>query len=489
MLCGEVSSVSVKTTVHYEPTSGVFGDPIPFYWDGVYHVFYLRAPEAGGPTSWGHIASKDLVRWHEFLDALEPGAPGTADDGGCGAGSVIESEGVFHAFYTGIGVFGQTICHATSRDLVQWEKDPRNPVLLPDGRWYATTDWRDPLVIRSPEGNGYWMLIAAREKRKDEICPYNACVALACSSDLAHWEVAAVPLASAGVIYMECPDLFQIGDKWCLVMALRETTVRVAESPRGPWQKMRRDSPDTTWGMAGKTTYDGRRRILFSFLARRENNSDHGRVLWGGRMLLPREFYLDAVGEPAVRCPREVINAYKVDLLGPDGMKWFAPDDRPWKIEKDYAEVEVPNTAAVAVWQDAPANYLFSGQLTLSDAATTAGIFVRTSKDWQTVVDLGYQILFEPDRRRVSIRPSSRCDTEDIINETAFYFIPGKPIPFQLFLDGSILELFLDERLALAANLYGPASGGLAIMARDGKVSWDKVVAKGLKRQAPAVSQ
>lgn len=38
-------------TLHYAPTSGVLGDVIPFYHDGVYHVFNLKG------SSWGHISS------------------------------------------------------------------------------------------------------------------------------------------------------------------------------------------------------------------------------------------------------------------------------------------------------------------------------------------------------------------------------------------------------------------------------------------------
>ncbi len=28
--------------LHLKPQDGWFGDPIPFYWDGVWHLFYLR---------------------------------------------------------------------------------------------------------------------------------------------------------------------------------------------------------------------------------------------------------------------------------------------------------------------------------------------------------------------------------------------------------------------------------------------------------------
>jgi hypothetical protein len=73
------------------------------------------------------------------------------------------------------------------------------------------------------------------------------------------------------------------------------------------------------------------------------------------------------------------------------------------------------------------------------------------------------------------MRPLSRWDTDDTITETAFDFEPGKPISFHLFVDGFVMELFLDDRRAMSANLYASPTGGLALMAREGRVVWEGV--------------
>ena len=52
--------------LHYRPADGWFGDAIPFYWEDVYHVFYLKIPEKDGPVRWGHVASRDLVHWTDI---------------------------------------------------------------------------------------------------------------------------------------------------------------------------------------------------------------------------------------------------------------------------------------------------------------------------------------------------------------------------------------------------------------------------------------
>src|SRR5690606_25691571 len=137
--------------IFYRPTDGFVGDVIPFYWQGAYHAFYLKAPlppkrNGADGTPYAHVVSRDLVYWEEWPLVVEPGPPGAPDDVSCFTGTVIERDGIFHLFYTGFRGpdLPQTICHATSRDLRTWEKDPRNPLFGADERWYEPIDWRDP---------------------------------------------------------------------------------------------------------------------------------------------------------------------------------------------------------------------------------------------------------------------------------------------------------------------------------------------------------
>jgi sucrose-6-phosphate hydrolase SacC (GH32 family) len=77
-------------TVHYQPAGSIFGDPIPFYHDGVHHVFYLKS------GSWYHLVSRDLVAWQELGPAIAP----DENDRSIATGSIVEKDGAFHAFYT-----------------------------------------------------------------------------------------------------------------------------------------------------------------------------------------------------------------------------------------------------------------------------------------------------------------------------------------------------------------------------------------------------
>ena len=55
------------------------GDAIPFYHDGIYHIFSLTPPTGTTVyperlrTTWSHTVSKDLIHWEELETALYPG--------------------------------------------------------------------------------------------------------------------------------------------------------------------------------------------------------------------------------------------------------------------------------------------------------------------------------------------------------------------------------------------------------------------------------
>ena len=83
------------------------GDAIPFYHDGIYHIFSLTPPTGTTVyperlrTTWSHTVSKDLIHWEELETALYPGEGTDPDADGVWTGSVIYGEGKYHIYYTG----------------------------------------------------------------------------------------------------------------------------------------------------------------------------------------------------------------------------------------------------------------------------------------------------------------------------------------------------------------------------------------------------
>lgn len=446
--------------LHYRPADGWFGDAIPFCWDGVYHVFYLKKPEQVGlPTHWAHISSSDLVRWTEHPDPLE----GTSL-----TGSVIEKDGVFHAYYTANGV-----SHMTSRDLIRWDQDRANPVVPLDPRWYEVA-WRDPHVFWNPDAKSYWMLICARTK-SDGTNPLTGCLALATSPDLERWTVQPPAWAPQMSTCVECPDLFRYGKKWVLIYFWHETRVRLADSLSGPWQRPPVQAPDSFDLFAGKTMGDGRRRILIGWLPRR--SSDSAERTWGGNMLLPREWYLLPHGSPATRCAPEVIRSFGSDATAGRGARVLRPSMSSWTISADSASVALTaGRAALACWTDAPPDYYLHADLRFSPGASAA-IFFRgqpaagTAWKYKTPLDAGYGLHLDPVRGTVSLRKWYQWEQRSPMLEVPFQFPRGRAASIDMVVHGDIFEVFLDERQSLVSRLLEHPSGSLALLAQDGSVA------------------
>lgn len=231
------------------------------------HVFYLQAPKAlGDPelrhhnASIGHAVSRDLRQWRVLPDAVEPGPAGAFDDLATWTGSVMQSDGLWHLFYTGVSKADagavQRIGLATSADLTTWLKT--DVVFGADPRWYETLHpgvreeaWRDPWVWRDEKTGQFRMAITARAN--DGALDGRGVIGHAVSDDLMHWQATA-PLSAPGEFYhLEVPQLVHIGGAWrmffCATVAdhsaartarpgvIAETGSHylVADSPDGPF--------------------------------------------------------------------------------------------------------------------------------------------------------------------------------------------------------------------------------------------------------------
>lgn len=144
--------------------------------DGVFHLFYIRRdltlPPEQTENDFGHAISYDLHTWAQLPPVL-PVAEGQWDNRHVWAPHVIEAEGLFYLFYTGVtdsaGVFAQhqRIGVATSSDLMQWNR-AEGPVLDCTQIPSAACDplnpafgLRDANVIADPDDPGqYWMYVA-----------------------------------------------------------------------------------------------------------------------------------------------------------------------------------------------------------------------------------------------------------------------------------------------------------------------------------------
>ncbi len=467
----------VGMALHFKPPDGHVGDVIPFYWNGEYHAFYLRR-RTGRGMPYAHAVSTDLVHWRELPIAVEPGPPGAPDSGDCWTGSVIERNGSFHLFYTGhndgkAGFPQQTTCHATSRDLVVWEKDLRNPVIVADPRWYERDDWRDPFVFWNSDEGCYWALITAR--LKEGPTPRRGCIAVAKSPDLDSWE-AQGPLWTPFLVYApECPDLFRLGPRWYLVFSTMETRFRFAERIEGPWLSPATESVDDVRFYAAKTLSDGSRRLLLGWIPSQQGEKDEGAWEWGGHMGFPRELSAQPDGQLAVRCPPEIEAAFP-QVVDPTKVSDYKVLTGRWSVSPSEIRGEALDGMGLVSLQAIPDDYYLDVEVTLASKAASAGFLLRMTDSF----DAGYSLTLEPSKYRVGFRYWQTWGDQPPHVQRTVDIEPDRPVRCQLFVEDTILEAFFNEQVALSARMYNHRRGSLCLLVQNGEARF-----KGLRMAAP----
>jgi beta-fructofuranosidase len=467
------------------------GDVIPFFDEGVYHLFCL-APPAGAlffperlRTSWRHLRSTDLLSWEELPVALEPGEDGTADHDGVWTGSVIRAHDGYHIFYTGHSrqqPNGQSVCHATSEDCVVWHKDPGNPISTPDRERFLGQDWRDPFVFWNEVEACYWMLLSTRATALP--APSRGAVTLCTSPDLKAWSRPEILCDTFLTHCPECPEIFQLGDRWVLAYSRfsdrPRTVYRFAVSPRGPWRAFNADGLDGPNWYAAKSLSDGSgRRLAFGWVPDRnpEPTPETGEWLWGGGLAIPREISL-AGDELAVRLPREIAVGQRqprsYHALWGTG-DWTEPSAGSFHVEAHgrfgYCVLDPDGSAH---------DYVLSLSLSWSEASII-GVVVNTNRE----LTAGVAILCYPNRGVVSavdfsaprsdggLEPAS-ADYKPVAEGFLRVPTPGN-VAMRIAVRGDVVEAFLGDRVCLSYRLASAADHSACLLVQHGSADFEAV--------------
>ena len=268
----------------------------------LWHGFFLQADKSiGDPeqrhwnVSYGHATSRDLVTWTYLGTCFQPADGPAWDDNTTWTGSVVRGDdGAWHLFYTGTSVADgghyQRLGHAVSDDLHAWERVGDGLILdlgdgyeeyLPD-RWHDRA-FRDPWVMRDPDGDGWLMYFTARRAGVSDRLGAGA-IGFATSADLFSWTLRD-PVFVGGAGQLEVPQVFEAGGRWyCLFCtdaefwtdearatvgtALTGTHYLIGDSPRGPWRVApgpMLDGADPVGRYAGRIVENGEGLRLMAF--------------------------------------------------------------------------------------------------------------------------------------------------------------------------------------------------------------------------------
>lgn len=473
------------------------GDSIPFYHDGTYHLFFLSVPEntvrypERVRNTWQHVTSKNLVDWEEMPPVLLPGDGTDLDQDGCWTGSVIYAKGQYHIFYTGYHIdseFPQTICHATSDDCVTFTKDPASPIIVPDTRYYESIDWRDAYIFFNEDEQEYWMLIAARKNSG----PSNrrGVVVLYTSKDLASFEHKGILYEPWHTNCPECPEMHKMGDYWYLVYSRfserAQTLYRYSKSPYGPWRTPKFDGIDNRRFYAAKSLLDDQgRRIYFAWTPERENHSDDELWQTGGDFAIPHQATAQPDGNLAIGMPREIERYFQRRDIG------FAFEPKLGDI-REYGnralEVSSIGTLSYGFFNVDEPNFMMECDIKASDCADYFGLTINTDDD----IDNGYQLAFsraaqtafinklpaplDPFWATLSGKPIVPAEVDGPrVCEKPFEFKDGDIFNVKVVLTDTMIEAFIDGRVAFSYRTYAKMPRRIGIFAQDGNVEFHNI--------------
>ena len=425
-----------RPAFHFLPPRNWMNDPNGLvYWQARYHLFYQFNPYHAqwGFIHWGHASSSDLVHWEDHPIALAP-EQGTGDANGCWSGCVVIDQEVPTAVYTGFVDPQDTpilLARAQDPDLLTWKKCPHNPVITGAPAGVNRTDFRDPYVWHESEG---WKMVvgAGMENGSSAVLLYR-------SEDLIDWEYLG-PLFTgrslAGVKMWECPNFFPLDDRYVLVVSLFPGILGVYYYV-GDYDG-RRFTPRQEGYLTESPFFyapqvrclDDDRTILFGWLLEGRDDATLEKAGWSGVQSLPHELRLDEDGRLASRPIAQVralrrAERHQAELILEKGERYALP------LQGRQLEIELTLEAS-------------SGGLAFDILAAPGGP-ERTT------------LRLMPGAGRLELDLSASSKSSDVKKPILTTELPASTFgtrTLRVFIDGSVVEAWVDERCALTGRAY-----------------------------------
>lgn len=210
----KLASDPYRPIYHYVNPEGTLNDPNGLsYWNGNWHLFYQAYPPEDPRQHWGHAISEDLVYWRDLPYAIYPGPERHVFSGA----TLVEDDRVI-AMYHGTGE-GNMVAVSSDPLLLNWEKITGKAVIplkntVEDQLPYSVFD---PSIWK--KGDYYYSLSAGRKETGPGGKPVRA-NHLFRSKDLREWEYLHEFVEDDRFTLIgddgACPYFWPIGDRYIM---------------------------------------------------------------------------------------------------------------------------------------------------------------------------------------------------------------------------------------------------------------------------------
>jgi len=416
-----------RPVYHFRPPAQWMNDICgAIYHKGYHHIFYALNPYGDGwgvdGSAWGHACSKDLVKWEHLPIALLPMTRRGVRR--CNSGCVTrDGNGRVMIFYTVVpkkGKRSQWAAVAEDDDLRSWRrvKGPLMSVGAAGVPKNTNGGWSDPFVFKS--GGRTFVT-------------FKSCGGLVCEAQdkaLTKWKYVGRMDGVSG----ECPNFFKLGDKWLLLRSTYPPSYRIGQfhadkiafiedkgkggtldyvyGPRrpGPWSR----------GFYGTNVLfdDTGRCVLFAWVS-----GFKPKRRWNGCMSLPRIITLDKDAR-LIQKPAPELKKLRGDALA---VKTTTVSD----ASKFISGARGDTIEIVAEFQGGDAKAF--------------GLKLRCSDDGENA------LVIRQDAAKLNV---AGTDVPVAI---------GKTLKLQIFLDRSVIEVFVNDGTHTVTRVVYPGEKDLKV--------------------------
>lgn len=237
----------------------------------------------------------------------------------------------------------------------------------------------------------------------------------------------------------------------------------MSKSLEGPWIAPKDDAFDGRSYYAGRTFELNGQRILFGWVATKDQDDDDNNFIWAGTFMA-HEVYQREDGTLGVRIPETVWNAF----------------DKEEKTEDFVIDTPTKSTEKV-VAKDTGDIFKFEADVEFTEGTRTFGVRFYEDEDKAE----SYQFVFyvTEDRYVFEKKPNWPWPANQNIGlERPLELVPGKKYNIKMIVDDTIATIYVDG-VALNARAYKRPGESLSLFASEGslKVTNCKVTT-GLKK-------
>ena len=429
------------------------GDPMPFYEDGVYYIYYLKE----GGDSYNHsiylATTTDFVTYEEQQEPVLEANRSGGQDGWIGTGSVVKIGETYYFFYTGHSSasdceYKEKIMVAKSDNLTSFEK-VEGWEIIPDTSLGQKLDFRDPQAYYDEVTKNITMTVTASQSGTARILKYTV------SEDLSSYSYDGIIFTDPiGEVYnLECSDTFQIGNKYYLTYSAQDDTLwyAMSDTPYGPYSEPKR--------LEGK---------LFYAAKHVENEDNLYMVGWTRRSGSPSS-------TTEVSAWGGNLAAQKIEQLE-DGQLVLAPIDEVSNSFSKERKLMIKDTEYTI---DAGSLYSYQDTFMSFESFKLEGNF-----KFESTGHFGLAFTYgqdESEDKMIIIDPKNNVmklafgGGSTVITEMPIELEPGKEYHFTYIQEGSAGIFYIDHVGAMSVRLYGTTGKPIRIFAGNNQVTFSSL--------------